>query len=210
MNHSELEREREMDIEREWEYERQIAMEREMVAHSHRPPTPPFSHRSSRQPLERPGDYHEPPSYRLREDTTYHRDIAGPGGHTRLSRSGTPGSGSGSGPGEGPPRPDSRTQYYDRDITRSYASRPPPHDDDYVREERGSHSRDRDRNGGAFVSSDRAYPESRKRNHYEMEMDGEAEVPSVTGSSASRKRIHQDNTPVRDADSQEEDDDMDA
>jgi hypothetical protein len=43
-----------------------------------------------------------------------------------------------------------------------------------------------------------------------MEMDGEVEVPSVTGSSTSRKRIHQDNTPVRDVDSQEEDDDMDA
>jgi len=44
-----------------------------------------------------------------------------------------------------------------------------------------------------------------------MEIDGEVEVPSVTGSNASRKRIHQDNnTPVRDVDSQEEDDDMDA
>jgi hypothetical protein len=43
-----------------------------------------------------------------------------------------------------------------------------------------------------------------------MEIDGEVEVPSVTGGGTARKRIHQDNASARDADSQEEDDDMDA
>jgi hypothetical protein len=210
LNHNELDRERELELDREWEYEqRQIAREREMAAHSHRPPTPPFGHRSSRQPIERPGEYHETSSYRIREEQAYHRDAAVPGGHTRLSRSGTPGSGSGSGVGDGPQRPDSRTQFYDRERTRSYAPRQPPHDDNYIREGRRAHSRDRERSG-AFVSSDRTYHESRKRSHYEMEMDGEIEVPPAAGGGTSRKRIHQDNTPVRDADSQEEDDNPEA
>jgi hypothetical protein len=42
-----------------------------------------------------------------------------------------------------------------------------------------------------------------------MEMDGEVEAP-VTGGNTSRKRIHQDNASIRDVDSQEEDDDIDA
>jgi len=89
MSHSELERERELELEREWEYERQLVRERELTTHSHRPLTPPFGRRSGHQPIERPVDPHE--SYRLREEHAYHRDVAGPGGHARLSRSGTPG-----------------------------------------------------------------------------------------------------------------------
>lgn len=209
LSHNESDRERYLELDLQWEYEqRQLAREREMATHSHRPPTPPFGRRSGRQTIDRPVDYHEPASYRLREEHVYHRDAAGPAGHARLSRSGTPGSHSGSGIGDGPPRPDSRAQLYDRDRARSYASRQPPHDDDYAREEH--RARSRDRSGGALASSERPYPESRKRNHYEMEMDGEVEPPSLVGGGPSRKRIHPDSAPVQDADSQEEEDDMDA
>lgn len=209
MSHSELERQRERDLEaeREWEYEqRAIAREREIAAHSHRPPTPPFGYRSSRQPADRHPDYHEPPSYRLREEA-YHREVSGPGGHTRLARSGTPGSGSGSGGADGPPHPDPRSQFYERDRTRTYASRPPGHEDDYGRDERSAHPRDRSSAG--FGPTDRLYSETRKRNYQEMEVDGDtADVPSVTG--AARKRLHRDNAPARDVDSEEDEEDLDA
>lgn len=220
-----------MDREREemeqWEYERrQVAQEqydREQVArlrerereretaHPRRIPTPPFGHRSSRQTIERPGDYHEAPSYRTRDEQSYHRETSGPIGPPRLSRSDTPGSGSGSGAGEGPPGVDSRAHIYERDRTRSYASRHPPPEDEYARDDHSGLPRDRNRSGG-YTSAERTHSETRKRNHHEMEVDGEneGEASSVTGGGGSRKRVHQENTSARGADSQEEDEDMDA
>jgi hypothetical protein len=161
--------------------------------------------------MERSGDYHESPSFKLREEQSYHHNPSGHG--NKLSRSGTPLSGSGgSGLADGgPPRPDSRGnggQYYDRDRTRPYAARQPPPDDEYVREERRPHSRD---HSTGFASSERPYSEARKRNHHEMELDGEreGEAPSALVS-GSRKRIHQEHASARGADSQEEDEGMDA
>jgi hypothetical protein len=128
----------------------------------------------------------------------------------KLSRSGTPVSGSGSGLADGPPRPDSRGnggQYYDRDRTRSYPSRHPPHEDDYVREERRAHSRDR--SVGVFTSSSERppYPEARKRtitrwNWTAGNSEGDVNSGLVGGS---RKRVHQEHTSAHGADSQEED-----
>lgn len=224
MSQAELDREAELAREDQWEYEqRQIAREqyeRELRErdrenanrHSHRIPTPPFGHQSSRQALERPGDYHDSPSYRSREEPSYHREVSGPTGAPRLSRSGTPGSGSGSGTGDAPPVGDSRSQFYDRDRARSY-NRPPPHEEDLAREDHRLHSRDRNRSGGyRDAAPSGSYTEARKRNHHEMEVDGDAEpeTPSVTGGGGSRKRIHQENTSARGADSQEEEEDVDA
>jgi hypothetical protein len=93
-NELEREREREIESEREWEndqrliareqlFEReQMAREREASAHSHqhhhhRMPSPPFTYRPSRQAMERSGDYHESPSFKLREEQSYHHNPSG-------------------------------------------------------------------------------------------------------------------------------------
>jgi len=103
-----------------------------------------------------------------------------------LSRSGSPGSGSGSGSGigvgEGPSRPDSRTQYYDHDRTRSYRLRAvnhPKEDMEVAHEDGRSASRDRGGSGGgAFPLADQRgrSMELRKRNDNEMDIDSENDV----------------------------------
>ena len=200
MSQAELDREAELAREEHWEYEQgQIARERyerelrerDRDHHSHRIPTPPFGQRPSRPP----GD----PPYRSREEQSYHREAPGPTSAPKLSRSGTPGSGSGSGTGD-PASADSRNQLYER----AY-NRPLPQEEELSRED---HRQSIDRNkSGSYRDAAPSGPsaEARKRNHHEMEVDGDAEPesPSVTGDGGSRKRIHQES-------SQEDEEDMDA
>lgn len=235
MTQSELERERDHELEeREWEneqrliareqlYERdQMTRDRDATTghsqhqynHYHRIPSPPIAHRPSQQMMGRSGDYQESPPFKSREEQSYSRDLG-----NKLSRSGTPLSGSG-GSGladSGMPRPDSRGgvsggggngQYYDRDRMRPYTSRQPPAEDEYMHEERRPHSRDH--GAGGFVL-ERPYPETRKRTHHDMEVDseGEGEAPSAL-MGGPRKRVHHDHTSAPGADSQGEDEGIDA
>ena len=218
MSQAELDREAELAREEHWEYEqRQIARdqyERELRErdrenanhHSHRIPTPPFGHRSSRQALERPGDYQDSPSYRSREEQSYHREVSGPG-VPRLSRPGTPGSGSGSGTGD-PLTADPRSQLYDRDKARSYNR--PPQEEELACEDHRAQSLDRNKSGSYrdVATPSGSFTEARKRSHHEMEVEGDAEPESssITGGGDSRKRIHQESN----TDGQEDVEDVDA
>lgn len=186
------ERQRGLDREREQEWERERERGREhrdlgrgRELNSTHILSPQMVH-GSRQPIDRE-DYqeHHAISSRMREDQGYYHDAPAPGAYTILSRSGTPGSGSGSGSGigagEGPSRPDSRTQYYDHDRTRSYRLHPvnqPNEDVDLVHEDSRSASRDRGGGGGGGfpLPEQQTSVESRKRNHNDMDVDSDNDV----------------------------------
>ncbi|KAE9409930.1 hypothetical protein BT96DRAFT_461143 [Gymnopus androsaceus JB14] len=133
----ELERERER--EREWEdrdhHERDLnysnTRQREREPSTGGMHSPPGTHRSR--------DYPEQHHSRAREE--YYHENSGPsaigGVYSRVSRSGTPGSGSRSasvGANDGPSRPDSRGGYFD-DRSRGYRHRPPSHPEYYPNEQ---------------------------------------------------------------------------
>jgi len=187
------ERQRDLDRAREQEWERERGREvrdlgRGRELNSTHILSPQMVH-SSRQPIDREDYQEHHTSSRMREGQGYYHDTPAPGAYPILSRSGTPGSGSGSGSGigagEGPSRPDSRTQSYDHDRTRSYRLRPvnqPNEDNDFIHEDSRSISRDRGGGGGGgggnFPPSEQSRPplESRKRNHNDMDIDSDNDV----------------------------------
>ncbi|KIK67763.1 hypothetical protein GYMLUDRAFT_68787 [Collybiopsis luxurians FD-317 M1] len=161
-------------------------------------------------------EQHHIPSSRAREEY-YHDPASGPSGanngggggaYSRVSRSGTPGSGSGSnsagGANEIPSRPNSRGGYFD-ERSRGYRLRPvnsghPTGEEptiDFVHEDGRSQSRDRGGSGGFppqhRESSDLGgrMRESRK-NSREMEVDLEMEA-SATGGGKRYRRASGDN-----------------
>ncbi|KDR83994.1 hypothetical protein GALMADRAFT_236551 [Galerina marginata CBS 339.88] len=206
-------KQREQEREREWERERdrnrEYSRSREMTSsHMH---SPPHSVHRSRSQIDR-GDYdpHVPP--RSRDEPAYYHDTHAPSGYPRLTRSDTPGSGSASGSGGGvadvPSRPDSRSQYYERDQARApYRLRPvaqPTEDVDFVHEDGRSQPR-ADRGavsgggGGNFPASEqnqnRPSLDSRKRSRNDMDVDSDNDVgdgPSTGGTLYSSGRLQED------------------
>ena len=212
-------RRREPERESDWELEDRIRRDNRMylfgpeaapLAHEAIPnsysPTP--SHKS-RPPLDR-GNYEHHVSSHNREEQGYYQDIHAPSGYPRLSRSGTPASGSGSGSGAGvtevPSRPDSRTQYHERDRPRSsFRLRPvsqPNEDIDFVHEDGRLQNRtSTDRGaagvggGGNFAVSEqsRTSLDSRKRSRNDIDSDNDvADGPSGGGGLYSTGRLQED------------------
>ncbi|KAH9482533.1 hypothetical protein JR316_0004633 [Psilocybe cubensis] len=225
-----LEREREWEREHEREQGRNREYTRSREISSYQMHSPPHSVQRSRSQIDR-GDYdpHMPP--RSREDPAYYHDSHLSSGYPRLARSDTPGSGSASGSGAGvadvPSRPDSRSQYYERDRARNYRLRPvsqPNEDVDFLHEDSRSQS-GADRGavgvgggGGTFAISDQSRPsmDSRKRTRHDMEVESDNDVgdgPSGSGSlypsgrpqedRGSSKRYHREH-PRRSVDTHED------
>ncbi|KAJ3782401.1 hypothetical protein GGU10DRAFT_363937, partial [Lentinula aff. detonsa] len=212
----EIERERE----REWERERDVRerelnysnarqRERDSVAGGMRSPPSVHRTRPSSSSMDFPEQQQHIASSRMREDY-YHETGLGPGGasgggsggiYSRVSRSGTPGSGSGStsaGGNDGPSRPDSRNGYFE-DRSRGYRLRPvnsglPTNEEqtlDFVHEDGRSQSRDRSSatgvgfssqhhesadSGGRVISRrERENKDAKSRNRGEMDIDTEDE-----------------------------------
>ncbi|PPQ78207.1 hypothetical protein CVT25_015526 [Psilocybe cyanescens] len=206
---SDLEREREWEREHEREHGRNRDYSRSREISSYQMHSPPHSVQRSRSQIDR-ADYdpHMPP--RGREESAYYHDSQVSSGYPRLTRSDTPGSGSASGSGAGvadvPSRPDSRSQYYERDRARSYRLRPvsqPNEDIDFVHEDSRSQSRADGGavgvggGGGNFPMSEQSRPslDSRKRTRHDMEVDSDNDVvdgPSGGGSLYSSGRLQED------------------
>lgn len=181
------ERHRDLERDREWERERErdrhdSGRGREIDTHSAS---------RSRQLIDRT-DYKV--SSRSREEQAYYADGPLPTGYTHPSRSGSPGSdsasGSAVGAGEDPPRSDSRSQFYERDHSRSssYRLRPVTNEDiDFVHEDGRSYSRDHRTGGGmgggsgnfALAEQSRTLMDGRKRSRNDMDVvsDNDAEGP---------------------------------
>ena len=168
--------------------------------------SPPPSHKS-RPPPDR-GNYDHHVASRSREEQGYYQDIHAPSGYPRLSRSGTPASGSASGSGAGvtevPSRPDSRSQYHERDHPRSsFRLRPvsqPNEDIEFVHEDGRLQNRTgSDRGavgvGGNFVMLEqgRTSLNSRKRSRNDVDSDNEAgDGPSGGSKLYSTGRLQED------------------
>ncbi|KAJ4479240.1 hypothetical protein J3R30DRAFT_2737127 [Lentinula aciculospora] len=207
-------RSREMEREREWEQERESnhsnARQRERDGGMR---SPPALHRT-RAPsaMDYPEQQHMSSS-RAREEY-YHETTLGPSGtssgsggiYSRVSRSGTPGSGSGSNSaGANESRPDSRSGYYD-DRSRGYRlhhinAGPPTNEEptlDFVHEDGRSQSRDHssatgagfpaqhresaDSGGRVDSRRDRESKDSKRKNRGDMEIDTEDGATGVMSS----------------------------
>ncbi|KAF9006609.1 hypothetical protein BDQ17DRAFT_1423470 [Cyathus striatus] len=157
------ERNRDLDRERDrdWEHDRETERSRDL-------------------PVDR-ADYHDQRmTSRIRDDQSYYQETSAPSNYPLLSRSGSPGSVS----ADGSSRPDSRTQFYEQDRTRSsYRLRPvnqPNEDIDFVHEDGRSQSRDRGGSGGGgnYPLPEHSHPSmgARKRNRNDMDVDSENDV----------------------------------
>ncbi|KIJ20382.1 hypothetical protein PAXINDRAFT_96592 [Paxillus involutus ATCC 200175] len=186
INIPEFEHERDIERERNWSHRHELDGDSETareIAHFGAIRNSPPPHLRSRPERE----YQDHPSYRVREEHMYLREPIGPGVYGRSSRSDTPGSGSGSASGnagDAQPRPDTHSQYYDRE-RRPYTPRSvnqpqaPNEDVDFVHEDGRSRNRERDRIGGPYVPSEQHRPPlepSKKRSRNDMDVDGEDDI----------------------------------